>query len=65
MSETSIASSWRTKRLLHVVKSHIQLLDNRNYLEDEIVYRALKDLAEKLGLPLPEEGSKDTREVGH
>jgi len=62
MSATSIASSWKTKRLLHLVKSRKQFNDNRNYTEDQIVYIALELLAKELNVQLPKEGSQENKQ---
>jgi len=54
MSETTIATTWETKKLLHLLKNHKQIKENKRFTEDEVIYDALVTLAEQENVQLPE-----------
>jgi len=54
MSETTIATTWETKKLLHLLKNHKQIKENKRFTEDEVIFEALEVLAEKENVQLPE-----------
>jgi len=62
LQKTTILTDWRTKNTLHKIKNHLQTATNKRYTENEIVFKALVALAEKLNVQLPEEGSQENKQ---
>lgn len=55
MSETTIAATWRTKNVLHILKPHLRAsLDKTKITEDDVIFEALTLLADNLNVQLPE-----------